>query len=73
MFFFVALFKPQFLELHPGQRLKDQKSTLAEEKKFTKDEFSFAEVLAIVGGRTRNTLIILHEMNLYRHQDIFFS
>jgi hypothetical protein len=30
--FFVALFNPQFLELHPGQRLKDQKSTLAEER-----------------------------------------
>jgi hypothetical protein len=44
-----------------------------EEKKFTKDEFSFAEVLAIGGGRTKNTLIILHAMNLYRHQDIFFS
>jgi hypothetical protein len=44
-----------------------------EEKKFTKDEFSFAEVLAIGGGRTKNTLIILYAMNLYRHQDIFFS
>jgi hypothetical protein len=37
-----------------------------EEKKFTKDEFSFAEVLAIVGGRTRNTLIVLYAMNLYK-------
>jgi hypothetical protein len=29
---FVALFNPRFLELHLGQRLKDQKSTLAEER-----------------------------------------